>query len=421
MFKNTVLFTIAMVIVLVFGCKKIEANGSTKSVLSEVERITDREEKLVLRNETPVVGANRTSEYIHLLKGKKVGIVANQTSVIFGNNNYIHIVDSLLNLDVNIKKVYAPEHGFRGKADAGELLKDGVDTKTGLPILSIYGKSKKPSPEQLSNIDILVFDIQDVGARFYTYISHLHYIMEACAEQNIPLLILDRPNPNGHYIDGPILEAKYKSFIGMHPIPIVHGMTIGEYAQMINGEGWLKDHVKTDITVIPVENYEPSISYSLPIKPSPNLPNDVSINLYPSLCFFEGTNVSIGRGTDQQFQVVGSPFFNLKRMTHTFTPQPNEGAKYPKHQGNACHGYDLSKTKRLNSINLDWLIEFYKANQQYAKNETFFTDFFTKLAGTKQLQQQIETGLSAEAIKQSWEKGLEEFQAKRKPYLIYSR
>lgn len=372
-----------------------------------------------LAENTIVVAANRTKLYNKLLQNTRVGVVANQTSVIFKNNGYTHLVDSLLKLNVDIKTVYAPEHGFRGKADAGELVKDGKDLKTGLPIISLYGKNKKPNPEQLSNIDVVVFDIQDVGARFYTYISSLHYVMEACAELNIPIIVLDRPNPNGHFIDGPILEAEHKSFIGMHPIPVVHGMTIGEYAKMINGEGWLNNGIICDLTVIPMENYTHKTPYSLPIKPSPNLPNDASINLYPSLCFFEGTNVSIGRGTDKQFQIIGTPFFNLKRFNYWFTPKPNEGSKYPKHDGKACYGYDLSKSERLHTLNLKWLIEFYKANKQYEENEAFFTSFFTKLAGTKTLQQQIEAGLTEAEIKQSWSADLKAFSEIRNKYLIY--
>ena len=353
-----------------------------------------------------------------LLKGKRIGIVANQTSVIFKttNDNYSHLVDSLVALNIDVKKVFAPEHGFRGTADAGELVKDGIDTKTKLPIVSLYGKNKKPSSEQLSGLDLVIFDIQDVGARFYTYISSLHYVMEACAEANIPVIVLDRPNPNGHYIDGPILEMKYKSFVGMHPIPVVHGMTIGEYAQMINGEHWLENGIKCELTVIPVKNYNHKTPYSLPIKPSPNLPNDVAINLYPSLCFFEGTNVSAGRGTTGQFQVYGSPFLDKDDYTFKFVPQPNEGAKYPKHKGELCYGEDLRDVKPLDRLNLNYVIRAY--NNSVGKQE-FFIDFFTTLAGTTQLQQQIEEGLSEEDIRKSWMDGLSEFKKTRRKYLIY--
>lgn len=413
-FKNTVLFPIIMGIVLVMlSCAFKKAKD--EKVVSE----TYNDILKPVKNDKIIVGANQTENYLPLLKGKKVGIVANQTSVIFNPKSFTHIVDSLLALKVNVSKVFAPEHGFRGTADAGEAIKDGMDTKTNLPIVSLYGNNKKPSKEQLKNIDILIFDIQDVGARFYTYISTLHYVMEACAEAGIPMIIFDRPNPNGHYIDGPILEPTHKSFVGMHPIPVVHGMTIGEYANMINGEKWLENGLQCELKIISVKNYNHHLSYSLPIKPSPNLPNDIAINLYPSLCFFEGTNVSVGRGTDKQFQVVGTPHFYLKRHIFDFTPQPNEGAKHPKYEGKLCHGYDLSNETLLESLNLKWLIEFYRANKEYAPKETFFNDFFTKLAGTKKLQEQIENGLTEEQIKATWKDGLETFKKTRINYLIY--
>tara|TARA_R110002049_G_scaffold116110_1_gene268453 strand:+ start:12583 stop:13812 length:1230 start_codon:yes stop_codon:yes gene_type:complete len=371
-----------------------------------------------------IVGANQTENYLPLLNGKRVGIVANQTSVIFKNDenqktedeSYTHLVDSLVTLKVNITKVFAPEHGFRGTADAGEIIKDRMDTKTGLPIVSLYGNNKKPSKEQLKNIDLLIFDIQDVGARFYTYISTLHYVMEACAENNIPLLLLDRPNPNGHYIDGPILETAHKSFVGMHPVPVVHGMTIGEYAHMINGEKWLENGMQCELKVIPIKNYNHSLPYSLPIKPSPNLPNDQAINLYPSLCFFEGTNVNAGRGTNTQFQVFGSPFLDPNNYTFKFTPKSNEGAKHPKHENKVCYGEDLTGFENLNGLNLNWLIEAYKNTEEQTE---FFNDFFTKLAGTKKLQAQIESGLTEAQIKASWKEGLESFKKTREKYLIY--
>ena len=384
------------------------------------------------KNEIPkiVVGANQTSAYLPFLKGKRVGIMANQSSVIFKDRNYVHLVDSLLSLKINVVNVFAPEHGFRGTADAGELVKDGIDTKTGVPIISLYGDNKKPKLEQLSGakkiekdinigvskIDVMLFDLQDVGVRFYTYISTLHYVMEACAEANIPVIILDRPNPNGQYIDGPILEMENKSFVGMHPIPVAHGMTIGEYARMINGEKWLKNGVQCELKVIPIKNYNHQMAYSLPIKPSPNLPNDKSINLYPSLCFFEGTNVSVGRGTNTQFQVLGSPFLNKVKYTYTFTPQPNEGAKYPLHQGKLCYGMNLTNAKTLNGLDLSYLINAYQSTQN--KSE-FFNAFFTKLAGSKKLQQQIETGISETDIKASWQQGLATFRVTRAKYVLY--
>ncbi|HBH23167.1 MAG TPA: DUF1343 domain-containing protein [Cytophagales bacterium] len=367
-----------------------------------------------------ITGANQTSAYLPLLKGKKIAIVANQTSVIFkdNENEYTHLVDSLIKHNVEITRVFAPEHGFRGIADAGEVVEDGTDTKTGVSIVSLYGKNKKPQPNQLKGIDLMVFDIQDVGVRFYTYISTLHYVMEACAENQIPLLILDRPNPNGHYIDGPILNAKNKSFVGMHPIPVVHGMTIGEYALMINGEDWLNTEISCDLKVIKVLNYTHEINYDLPIKPSPNLPNSKAVNLYPSLCFFEGTNVSVGRGTNMQFQVIGSPYLKA-HYDFVFTPRANDGAKYPKHENLECYGLDLRDEPSQQGINLSWLIEFYKAHMDSKPDSVFFNDFFRNLAGTDELQQQIERGWTSEAIKKSWQSDLIKFHEIRKKYLIY--
>jgi len=371
-----------------------------------------------------VVGANKTNSYLHYLKDKRVGIVANQTSVIFKGSgvntakskNYTHIVDSLIALQVNLKKVFAPEHGFRGIVDAGELVKDGVDTKTNTQIISLYGTNKKPSLKVLDDIDVMLFDIQDVGARFYTYISTLHYVMEACAELNIPLIILDRPNPNGHYIDGPTLDTAFKSFVGMHPIPVVHGMTIGEYAHMINGESWLENNLNCDIIVIEMDNYSHLKAYSLPIKPSPNLPNDLAINLYPSLCFFEGTNVSAGRGTSKQFQIYGSPFLDPTVYEYSFRPSPNVGAKYPKHNGEVCYGEDLDSSNKMNRINLKFLIEAY-ANT--IDKEKFFNDYFDTLAGTDVLQKQIKEEMSEEEIRSSWQSGLNKFKEVRERYLLY--
>jgi len=366
-----------------------------------------------------VVGANQLNLYLPLLKEKNVGVVANQTSVIFTNNSseaHTHLVDSLLSLGVSIKKVFAPEHGYRGKADAGEYVKDGVDIKTGLPIVSLYGSNRKPDPEALKDLDVVIFDVQDVGVRFYTFTSTLHYVMETCAALNIPVLVLDRPNPNSHYIDGPILELEHKSFVGMHPVPVTHGMTIGEYARMINGEGWLKAGVKCSLRIIPVDNYHHKKNYNSPIKPSPNLPNGKAINLYPSLCFFEGTNVSSGRGTETQFQVFGSPFLNPEKFSYHFTPKPNKGAKNPKHKSIKCYGRDLRSSEVLDSINLTWLIDAYKYSSE---KEEFFNPFFTKLAGQTKLQAQIKNGLDVAEIRKSWQKGLEKFKKIRANYLLY--
>ena len=362
--------------------------------------------------------AARTDLYINLLKGKNIAVVANQTSVIYKDiykkkQEARHLVDSLLMLGIEVKKVFAPEHGFRGKADAGEVVKDGFDTKTGLQIISLYGKNKKPSAIQLKGIDIVIFDIQDVGARFYTYISSLHYVMEACAEANIQVIILDRPNPNSHYIDGPVLEAEHTSFVGMHKVPVVYGMTIGEYGKMINGEKWLQNGIQCNLKVIPLKNYNHQTTYSLPIKPSPNLPNDKSINLYPSLCFFEGTNISAGRGTEMQFQVYGSPY--VTKSSFTFTPQANEGSKYPKYKNKRCFGEDLRTAKNLQKLDLSYVIKAYQQNTA----KEFFNTFFTKLAGTKNLQKQIEQGLSEKQIRKTWEQDLISFKKTRKKYLIY--
>lgn len=400
-------------------------DGRQKTEVGSLNTENDitKAEVLKTENKPIIVGANQTEAYLPLLKDKRVGIVANQTSVVFKVKSeklkvksYTHLVDTLVTLQVEVKAVFAPEHGFRGTADAGEVVKDGIDVKTGLPIISLYGSNKKPTAGQLENIDIVVFDIQDVGARFYTYISSLHYVMEACAEQNKTLIVLDRPNPNGHYIDGPILEMEHSSFIGMHPIPVVHGLTIGEYAQMINGEQWLKNEVQCDLIIITVKNYNRNMAYRLPIKPSPNLPNDQAINLYPSLCFFEGTNVSAGRGTDLQFQIYGSPF--LPKTDFTFTPKPNEGAKYPKHENKVCNGYNLNEAKLLSCLDLSYLINAYNTTE--SKADFFLKNgFFTKLAGTKTLQQQIEAGWSEDKIKATWTSGLDNFMVKRKPYLLY--
>ncbi|GGE06198.1 hypothetical protein GCM10010831_04730 [Psychroflexus salis] len=352
-----------------------------------------------------------------MLKNKKVAVVGNQTSMIPGTSGqFVHLVDTLLNSNIKVTKVFAPEHGFRGKADAGETIKDGIDAKTGLPIISLYGSNKKPSAEQLKNIDVVIFDIQDVGARFYTYISTLHYVMEACAELNIEVLVLDRPNPNGNYIDGPILEKEFTSFVGMHPVPVVHGLTIGEYARMMNGEGFLKNKIQVKLWVVNLKHYNKNETYKLPIKPSPNLPNAKAINLYPSLCFFEGTNVNAGRGTNLQFQVFGSPYLSAEVFNFEYTPQSNEGSKSPKHLGKVCYGKNLSNSENLNYLQLDWLIEAYQNTEN--KNE-FFNSFFNKLAGNASLQEAIKAGKSAEEIKASWQDDLADYNKRIKPYLLY--
>jgi len=360
-------------------------------------------------NESLQVGAERTSKYFPLLKDKTIGIVGNQSSLI-GTS---HLVDSLLNAKLQVVKVFSPEHGFRGTADAGAHIESRFDEQTRLPIISLYGSNKKPSSSQLEGIEILVFDIQDVGARFYTYISTLHYVMEAAAEHNIPLIVLDRPNPNGHYIDGPILDTIYRSFVGMHPIPVVHGMTIGEYAQMINGENWLKDSVECDLTIISMLGYNKQMLYDLPVKPSPNLPNSKSVNLYPSLCLFEGTNVSVGRGTDLPFQHYGAPFLE---SDYSFVPKSGVGAKYPKYEGERCYGQDLSQYTTLSQLDLSFLIDAYNNSTE---KEEFFNNFFDKLAGGNTLRLSIIGGKSEEEIRQSWSEELQEFEQMRNTYLIY--
>ena len=413
-FKNTFLFI--LILLFSFGCSSVKKSKvesrkskveSRKSKGLESETSSQKIKNLALKT-----GAENYKEYLPLLANKKIGIVTNPTGIV---ENKKHLVDFLLDNKVDLQKIYAPEHGFRGTADAGEVIIDGKDIKTNLPIISLYGNNKKPKPEQLADIDVILFDIQDVGARFYTYISTLHYVMEACAENNIELLVLDRPNPNGSIVDGPVLEIEHKSFVGMHPIPVLHGMTIGEYAKMINGEKWLANGVTCNLTVIPCANYKRDMPYSLPVKPSPNLPNDQSINLYASLCFFEGTNVSVGRGTEKQFQIYGSPF--LLKTDFSFTPIPNFGSKEPMHKDILCYGEDLSKIKKVNRLELKWLI---KAYGNTSDKTVFFNEFFTKLAGTKKLQEQIIEGVSEKEIRKSWEADLNAFKEVRKKYLIYN-
>jgi uncharacterized protein YbbC (DUF1343 family) len=368
-------------------------------------------------DETIIVGAEKMEIYLPWLKDKKVAIVSNQTTVV----NKTHLVDTLLSLGVKIKKVFSPEHGFRGIASAGEKVKSGKDKKTGLPIVSLYGKNKKPTQNQLSDVDIVIFDIQDVGVRFYTYISTMHYVMEACAENNKELIILDRPNPNGFYIDGPVLEKEFKSFVGMHPIPVVHGLTVGELAQMINGEGWLNNSIKCDVKIVKASNYEHIDYYKLPVAPSPNLPTMSAIYLYPSLCFFEGTDVSVGRGTDLPFQILGSP--SIKNTNYKFLPTSRVGASSPKHKDKDCYGYDLSLfgdfyLREIKGLYLFWMQDILKS---YDSNESFFTrpKFFNLLAGTDKLLHQFEKKIPLKQIKMSWEDDLVKYKKTRKKYLLY--
>ncbi|APQ19334.1 exo-beta-N-acetylmuramidase NamZ family protein [Maribacter hydrothermalis] len=364
-----------------------------------------------------IVAANRTDVYLPLLKGKKIAVVANQTSVIFKSDGHTHVVDSLLSLDIDIQHVFAPEHGFRGDYDAGEHVNNSTDKKTGLELISLHGKNRKPTQEQLEGLDLVLFDIQDVGVRFYTYIATMQLVMEACAEKGIPVMVLDRPNPNGHYVDGPTMEAAHTSFLGMTKIPLVYGMTIGEYANMINDELWLDGGKKVDLTVIPLENWKHESFYSLPIRPSPNLPNDTSITLYPSLGMFEGTNVNAGRGTEFQFQRYGASFLDANAYDFTYTPKPNFGSKYPKEEGKLCYGKDLSATERMSEVTMDYIIDAY--TNSIDKSKFFLTSGFTKHAGNDRLQKQIEAGAGNAEIKATWQADIDTFKKIREKYLLY--
>ena len=354
-----------------------------------------------------LTGAAQMDKYLPLLEGKSIGLCVNHTSLI-GDS---HLVDTLVSKKVKVSKIFTPEHGYRGTADAGELISN--DTLSIIPVISLYGKNKKPSLEQLKDIDMMLFDLQDVGTRFYTYISTMHYVMEACAAAGIPVVILDRPNPND-FIDGPMLDTAFRSFVGMHEIPALHGLTVGELAQMINGEYWLADSLQCDLTVIPVANWQHGQAYELPVAPSPNLPNQQAINWYPTLCFFEGSIVSIGRGTPFPFQVVGNP--DYPDITFSFTPTSGPGSKYPKHQDIRCYGQDLrTVTPPKGKIDISLIINWY----QTLDREEFFTDYFNTLAGTDQMMQMILDGNSEEEIRESWQKGLEGFKEIRKQYLLY--
>jgi len=363
----------------------------------------------------PVPGANQIELYKNLIEGKSVAVLANQTSMI----GSVHLIDKLLSLGIKINKIFAPEHGFRNLAYAGETIKDDKDIKTGIKIISLYGNHLKPTKEDLSGIDIVLFDIQDVGTRFYTYISTLHYLMEACAENNLECIVLDRPDPNGFYFDGNIMDTAHRSFVGMDPVPVVHGMTVGEYATMLNGEGWLKNGVKCKLIVIKCKNYSHKTLYELPVKPSPNLPNQTSVYLYPSLCFFEGTTLSLGRGTSYPFQVFGSP--DLPDKGFSFVPESVSGAKNPPLLGVKCFGTDLREAIKMKlvpkpQINMDWIISAYN---DFPEKDKFFNNYFDVLAGGPLLRQQIQKGMTAEEIRATWKDGLEEYAKIRKKYLLY--
>lgn len=371
-------------------------------------------QRKILNDQDAIVGASRLELYLPEIKDKNVGIVANQTSIF----NDTHLIDTLLTYNIDIRKIFTPEHGFRGKADEGASVGNSIDEKTNIPIISLYGNNKKPTSSQLEDIDVLLFDLQDVGTRFYTYISTMTYVMEAAAENDISVIILDRPNPNGFYIDGPVLEDENSSFVGLHQVPVVYGLTIGEYALMVNGEHWLKDSLQCKLQVIPLGDYDRDCIYRLSVKPSPNLPNWESVYLYPSLCFFEGTVVSVGRGTQFPFQVYGHPSI---QADFTFTPRQAEGRNKPLLCDEQCFGKDLTDyahnfKKEKAKINLSWLIEAYN---QLKDKEKFFNNFFLKLSGTKELQQQIEDGLSEKEIRDSWKEELDKYKEIRKKYLLY--
>ena len=352
-------------------------------------------------------------DYLPLLKNKRVGILVNHSSLV----HQTHLLDTLLSRGIDIKMIFAPEHGFRGEHDAGEIVESHIDKKTGVPIVSLYGKNKKPTSEQLNDLDVVVFDIQDVGVRFYTYISSMHYMMEACAEESVKMLVLDRPNPNGDYFDGPILKDAYKSFVGVHPIPVVHGLTVGELAEMINGEGWLKDSAKCDLQVIKMKNWNHSLPYHLPVKPSPNLPNYISLRLYPSLCFFEASNVSVGRGTYFPFQVIGYPDSTAGEFS--FTPVSIQGmSKQPIQQDRKCYGLDLREASADHRFTLSYFISFYN---KFGQNKDFGLNkrWFNLLAGDGQVLQDIQNGLSEEQIKHKWQPELQSYGKLRDKYLLY--
>lgn len=389
------------------------------SLTAQIKVPTTKQTKVQTSTKEDIItGAELLLKQLAVLEKKKIALVVNPTSIV-GKQ---HLVDALLEKGANITKVFSPEHGFRGTADAGEEVNDTIDLRTSLPLVSLYGKHRKPTPEDLQDVELVVFDIQDVGVRFYTYLSTLHLVMEACAENNVPLLVLDRPNPNGDRVDGNILNMQYKSFVGMHPVPILHGMTVAEYARMINDELWLANGVKCDLSWIACENYDHATHYILPINPSPNLNASRAIALYPSTCFFEGTAISEGRGTDLPFQVFGSPKIDPKFVSYQYTPRSKEGAKSPKNMNELCYGFDISKVPNdfmeEKGINLNYLITMYNL---YPDKDNFFlkNGFFDLLAGGPELKQALIEEKTAEEIKASWQEGLSAFLEIRKKYLLY--
>ncbi|WP_303924806.1 DUF1343 domain-containing protein [Draconibacterium sediminis] len=363
-----------------------------------------------------VVGAELTDSYLPLLENKNVGLVVNQTSVI----DSVHLIDYLFNKGVAIKGIYAPEHGYKGNVERGEHVDGTTDPETGIPVYSLYGKYRKPTPEMLEGIDVMIFDMQDVGVRFFTYINTMTRVMEASAENGIKVIVLDRPNPLGYYVDGPVLKPGFESGIGLYPIPVIHGMTVGEYAKMVNSEGWLKDGIQCDLEVVKMENYTHETKYQLPVLPSPNLADMKSVYLYPSICLFEGADVNEGRGTDTPFQVFGAPYYTPKDFSYVPKSIPVL-ALHPKFEGETCYGYNLSETpmaelQNIKQLEIKYLIDFYNKSDD---KENFFTPFFDKLAGTDQLRKQIIAGLSEKEIRESWQTDLDNFKQMRKKYLLY--
>ena len=406
---------------LVFSCgvkdkyyeyQEKKAGGEKQVVTDPNNAVNDSDDRA--KSNVPILGAERLYLYLDSLKGKRVAIVGNQTSMV-GNT---HLVDTLISLGVTIQKVFSPEHGFRGDADAGEKVHSGTDFKTGLPLVSLYANNKKPTKAQMKDVDVVIYDIQDIGVRFYTYISTLHYVMESCAENDIPVIVLDRPNPNGHYVDGPVRDSLHKSFLGMHPVPIVYGMTVGEYALMINDECWLADSVHCQLSVVPCKNYSHKTKYSVPIPPSPNIRSDAAIALYPSICLFEATTISIGRGTERPFEYFGSPKFPPTEFS--FTPISSFGSKNPPQENKLCYGYDLNAAakKRTYDINLNWLLE---AKNLLGDSNVFIDQpsFFDRLAGTSELRKQIMEGWSIKEIRASWKPDIQAFRKIRSKYLLY--
>lgn len=421
--KYTKVFAcVALLQFLLSSCSLFSAKAAKPSPFHTEETFiiddADQDKQPIYQNnagtELLQLGIDRLHLFVDSLVGKRIAVVANQTSVV----NNVHLVDTLLALKLNVVKVFAPEHGFRGDADAGQHVNHSIDETTGIPLISLYGTNKKPTEQQLADIDVVIYDIQDVGVRFYTFISTLHYVMQACADHKKQLVVLDRPNPNGHYIDGPILEPEFKSFVGMHPVPIVYGMTIGEYAMMINGEGWLDAAKKCQLWVIPCKNYKHKITYQLPVAPSPNLRSPAAIALYPSLCLFEATTISVGRGTEKPFEIYGHPHF--PKNNYQFKPQSTKGAQKPLYLNQLCFGYDLTQStnKRAYQINLNYLIN---AKEILGDSLTFIDQpsFFNRLAGTASLKEQLDKGWSAKEIRATWKPGLDAFMQIRRKYLLY--